>query len=80
MGEDMRGMTGTRTVVVGENMGVLSEAEVHLLLEKGVKSGEPGLNNGIERRKRRNSDDVFIMLLQLGIELVFILSHEWNHC
>lgn len=57
MGEDLTG--STVTVVVGESLGVLSEAEALQLLGKGVRSGELGLNNGIEKGKRRCKKSLF---------------------
>ena len=57
MGEDL--IDTTVTVVVGESKGVLGEVGALHLLGKGVRSGEPGLNNGIERGKRRCKKSLF---------------------
>ena len=69
MGEDRIGIGIGMTVKagVGESMGVLGEAEALHLLGKEVRSGEPGLNNGTVRGKRRCKKRLLgIMCLLLG--------------
>lgn len=67
MGEDRIGIGMTVKAGVGESMGVLGEAEALHLLGKEVRSGEPGLNNGTVRGKRRCKKRLLgIMCLLLG--------------
>ena len=70
MGEDLTGLTVT--AVVGESMGVLGEAEALHLLGKGVRSEEPGLNNGIVRGKRCKKS-----LFGHGFINIFIFFSFW---